>query len=120
MGEDDDRGRRWAPGKIRRQPLELLSAKIAHAARLQIGDIDQGDEVYAAMIEAVPAGALAALTEAVEEGFAAVGIEHVMLAGNEKDRQSGGLQHLLGVVEFFVARELRDIAGVDDEIGLDG
>src|SRR5206468_9575809 len=70
------------------------------------------------MIEAVPAGASASPAEAIEERFAAIGIEHVMLARDEEYRQAGLLQHLLGIVELIVARQLRHVAGVNDEIGL--
>src|SRR5947209_8619131 len=76
--------------------------------------------MHAAMIEAVPAGALAALAEAIEECLAAVRVEHVVLARDEEHRQRQLLEHLLGVVEFLVAGELRHVAGVDDEIGLVG
>ncbi len=70
------------------------------------------------MIEAVPARALGSLAEAVEERLAAIRVEHVVLAGNEEDRQPGFSQNLLRIVELVVARELRDIAGMNDEIRL--
>src|SRR5581483_1921172 len=65
-------------------------------------------------------GAPRAFAEAVEERLAAVGVEHVVLAGKEKHRQSGRLQHLLGVIELLLAGELRHVAGVENEIWLDG
>src|SRR6185503_8729405 len=80
-------------------------------------DIDQSDEMHTSMIEAVPAGAYAPLAEAVEECLAAVGIEHVVLARDEEDRKPESFEHLVGVVEFVIARELRHVAGVNDEIG---
>ena len=116
--ENDDRLRGRAAGEIVLQPCELRRAKIAHPAGLQIGDIDQRDEVHAAMVEAVPAGPHRSLAEAVEEGLAAVRVEHVVLARNEENRAAELLQHLLGVVELVIARELRDVAGVDDEVRL--
>src|SRR5690242_8342087 len=73
--------------------------------------------MHTPMVETVPAGAPAPFPEPVEEGLAAIGVEHVMLAGNEEDREPELLQHLLGIVELVVARELRDIARVDYEVG---
>ncbi len=74
--------------------------------------------MHAAMIEAVPAGALAALAEAAEERLAPLGIEHVVLTRNEEHGKPGRFQHLLGIVELVVARELRHVARVDDEVRL--
>src|SRR5690242_2879647 len=73
--------------------------------------------MHAAMVEAVPAGTLAALAEAAKERLAAVRVEHVMLARHEEHRQPKLFQHLLGVIELLIAGELRDVAGVNDEIG---
>ena len=83
IGVDDER-----PARSAFEPLELLGAEVAHAAGLQVGDVDQRDEVHAAMVEAVPAGARDAFAEAVEERLAAVGVEHVVLAGDEEHRQA--------------------------------
>jgi hypothetical protein len=42
-----------------------------------------------------------------------------MPPGFKSATQSGRFEHLLGIVELIVPRELRDIAGMDDEVGLD-
>ena len=52
------------------EPGELLGPEIAHAARLQIEDIDEADEMRAAMVEGIPALALGELAVAFEIGFA--------------------------------------------------
>ena len=41
-----------------------------------------------------------------------------MLAGDEEHREARFLQDLVRVIELVVARELRHVAGVNDEIGL--
>ena len=58
MREDDDRRRGALALQIVGEPRELLGAEIAHAARLQIDDIDEADEMHAAMVEGIPAFAL--------------------------------------------------------------
>src|SRR6185369_4646353 len=76
-------------------------------------------EVDALVVETVPAGALRSFPKPVEERFTAVRIEHVVLTRDEKDGKPGRLEHLLGVVKLLVARELRDVSGMNNEIGLD-
>ena len=71
------------------------------------------------MIEAEPARALAALAVARQERLAPTLVDHVVLAGDEERLDAGFPEDLVGVVEFLVARQLRDVAGVDDEGGLD-
>src|SRR5689334_6328026 len=118
MSENHDRGRRRTTGKVGLQPFELLGPKIAHPARLQVSDIDQRDKMNTAMIEAVPTCARAALAETVEECLAPVGIEHVMLTRDVEDWKPQFFQHLFGVIELLIARQLRDVTGVDEEIGV--
>ena len=57
MREDDDRRLRREAGDIILQPLQLIGAEIAKAARLEIHDIDEADIMHALLVEAVPAGA---------------------------------------------------------------
>ena len=42
------------------EPFELLGAEIAEAAGLEVDDVDEADEVHAAGVEGIPAGALGA------------------------------------------------------------
>jgi hypothetical protein len=71
MREDDER-RRCAlyPSDRPPQPGELLGPEIAHAARLQVEDVVEADEMRAAVIEGIPALALGKLAIAVEIGLA--------------------------------------------------
>jgi hypothetical protein len=100
---------------------ELRLAQIAEPARLQIDDIDQRHEMHALPVEAVPAAVAGLAAEAfVKQGAGRV-VQDVVLAGNEMD--GSGLQsaqELLGGVEFGRFRQMADVAGVDDEIGLPG
>jgi hypothetical protein len=52
----------WFAFEIIREPTQLLIAERAQSARFQIGDIDEADEMHAAGVEIVPAGALGGLT----------------------------------------------------------
>ena len=86
----------------------------AEAAGLQVDDVDEADEVHAALVEAVPAGALRALAESLQVALAVV-FEHVVLAGHVEHRQRQLGQHLLQRVELRRLRQVREIAGVQHE-----
>ena len=58
VGEDDDRGRGGLAFEVLGEPGELLVAERAHAAGLEVGDVDEADEMHAVLVEGVPAGAL--------------------------------------------------------------
>ena len=62
------------------EPGELLGAEIAHAAGLEIDDVDEADEVHAGLVERIPAGALRALAVALEIGLAVVLVDDVVFA----------------------------------------
>ena len=62
------------------EPRELLGAERAEAVLLQIDDIDERDEMHAAVVEGIPAAAGRALAEAFEIGVAGLRIEDVVLA----------------------------------------
>ena len=64
------------------QPLELLVAQKAKSAGLEVGNVDEADEVDAVLVEAVPAAALGVLAVAFEIGFASALIDDVVLAGH--------------------------------------
>ena len=113
--DDDGRALRQAR-EILLQPVELLLAEHAEAAFLDRGDIHQADEMHAFLVEAEPAGAVRALAEALEI-LRAVVAQDVVLAGHEEDLLGFAvLEHLLEIVELLGLRELREIAGVQDEI----
>ena len=99
------------------QPIELFLPEHAEATFLDRGDIHQADEVNAALVEAEPTGAVRAFAEALEI-LGAIVTQDVVLAGDEEDLfRFAVLEHLLEIVELLRLRELREIAGVEDEIG---
>ena len=63
------------------EPGELLGAEIAEAAGLEVDDVDEADEVHAAGVEGIPAGALgaAAVALAIELDLL---VDEVVLAGH--------------------------------------
>ena len=67
MGEDDDRRRSWLALEIVCEPSELFIAERAHAARFQISDIDEADEMRAAIVKGIPAAALACSCRSVRD-----------------------------------------------------
>src|SRR5208283_1255129 len=72
----------------------------------------------ALMIEAVPARPLASLAEAFEILLPVVG-GHVVLSGNIKNLLwPGTLEHLGNGVELARFRKMAEVAGVNDQIGL--
>ena len=115
VGEDDDRRRGAQALDVVLQPLELIGSEKAEAAGLQVGHVDEADEVHAALIEAVPAGALGVLAVALEIGLAGPLIDDVVLAGNVVHLQTGAADELCGIVELGWLGEMRDVAGVQHE-----
>src|SRR5579864_6304494 len=94
------------------QPFELLVTEAAQAARLQVHDIHQADEMSTVMVEAVPAIAHGTLSKTLAILLPVI-VEHIMLAGNIKDAASlQPLKRLVESVEFCVFGELSKIAGV--------
>ncbi len=117
VSEDHD-GRGVSPrGEVGLEPGQLIGAQLAHAARFELLDVDQADEVDALMVEAEPAVAGRALAVAIEEGLAVPVVQHVVLARHVEGLQPRLAQDLIGVVELVVPRQLADVAGVDDEVG---
>src|SRR5262249_55577418 len=99
------------------QPLQLLAAEVAEAAGLQVDDVDQPDEVRSLVVEAVPAGAPGPLAVAGAV-LPAVVAEDVVLAGDVEDLlHARALEHLVAGVELLRFRQVRDVAGVDQEVG---
>src|SRR5208337_5125889 len=99
MGEDDDRRRCWFAFEIVREPSQLLIAERAHAARFQIGDIDEADEMHAASVDRVPAAALGVLAEAIEIGLAVVLVDEIVLAWHVMNIELGFADGFFGIVE---------------------
>ena len=88
------------------QPFELLVAERAKTAGFQVDDVDEADEMHAALIEAVPTGALRAFAESLQVALAVV-LEHIVLAGDVEHRQRQLGQHLLQRVELGRLRQMR-------------
>ena len=86
MGEDDDRRAASETLDVLRQPFELFNAERAKTAGFRVDDIDEADEMHAALIEAVPAGALRALAKSLQVTLALV-FEHIVLTGDVEHRQ---------------------------------
>jgi hypothetical protein len=102
------------------QPGKLGLAQVAHAAGLQLLDVDQSHEMHAVVVEAVPAVAQRALAVAGEVGRAVALIQHVVLARHVEHGQSGLLEDLVGVVELLVAGQLADVAVCRMKAGCSG
>ena len=117
MGEDDDRRTALQPLDVLLEPFKLFVAKRAQPPGLQVDDIDEADEVHAALIEAVPPGSLCALAKSLQVTLAVV-FEDIVFAGNVKHRQRQLGQHLLQRVELGRLRQMREITGVQHERGL--
>ena len=114
--KDDDRRAAFQIPHVIFEPLELLGAERTEAACFEIHHIDQADEVRALVVKAVLALSFGIFAEAVQVLFAVVG-EHVVLAGNvENPSRFGALEDLLGRVKFRRLGELRNIAGMQQEI----
>src|SRR5664280_797800 len=114
MREHHDRRRGRAAFEIVLDPFELLVAEIAHAAALEIGDVDEPQEMHAIGVEAVIAGAFGAAAVALFVNFD-VGVDDVVLARNVVHVEFGLRDDFFGVVEFGFLRQVRDVAGVDHE-----
>src|SRR6478752_2730704 len=82
MGEDDDRRRVRFVLDIVGEPGELVGPKPSKAAGLEVDHVDEGNEVNAVIVEAVPTRALGALAVTGEIGLAQALVDDVMLTGN--------------------------------------
>jgi uncharacterized protein (DUF1800 family) len=120
MGKDDDRRRGGKPGEIVGEPGQLLRAKLAKAAGLQIDDVDKPNEPNTAVIEGIISGSLGALAVAIDIGFAERLVDHVVLAGHIMDVETGCADQLACVVEFDWLGQMGDVAGMQHEGRLDG
>ena len=95
----------------------MFVAKLAEAAFANVHDVVQADEVCALVIEAEPTAALSVFAEAFEVLFAVV-VEHVVFTGNvEHFLGFAAFEDLLKRVEFFRLGKMREVAGVEEEVG---
>src|SRR5450759_1362635 len=105
MGEHHDRrGLRFSL-EIVLQPFQLLGAEIAEAAGLEVHHIDEADEVDAASVERVPAGAPGALAVAflVELDLF---IDEIVFARHVMHVEPGLRDDAFGVVELGRLRQM--------------
>ena len=71
--------------------------------------------MHAGLIEAVPGRPVAALAIAGEEGGAVVADDVVLAGGNVQRAGPEGLEEAVGDLELLGLREVRHVAGMDDE-----
>src|SRR5215471_14623624 len=81
VSEDDDRRAAFEPLDVALEPLELFGAERTEPPGFEIDDVDEADEVHAALIEAVPASALRPFAEPLQVTLPVI-IEHVVFTGN--------------------------------------
>src|SRR6266481_272210 len=104
-----------SPLQVAFQPLKLLAAKFSHS--LNLHHIVQAHEVHAFVVEAVPTFAFGPFAIALKVLLAIVDVR-VMLAGHVMDLLGlGFLKELLNGIELFGLGGVREIAGVDQELG---
>ena len=115
MGKHHDRRAVRPVLQVGLEPRELLGAKVAQTAALQIDDVDKADEVDAVIVVAIPASALRPLAVALQIGLAALFIDDVVLAGHPMNWYAGLAEYLVGIIEFGRLGKMRDVAGVNDE-----
>lgn len=115
MGENHD-GRAGGAGRqVCFCPSELIRTEHAEAARLEVEHVRQRHEVHPRMIEAVIAPAIRDFPESIEV-FADARIRDVMLARDSVQLgRPQARQELLRQIELRGLREMRDVAGVNDE-----
>src|SRR6266481_555361 len=114
--KDDNRGAGLEMLDVIFKPLELLVSQRAEPAGFQVHDIDQSDEVYPLLLEAIPAALLSPFGETLVILFTVI-IQNIVLARDIEDILCRGtLQNLLDGVEFLGLRELADIPCVQQEL----
>ena len=118
MREDDDRRRGASGFQVAGEPSQLFGAEIAHAAGLEVVDIDETNEMRAAVVEGIPPLALRKLAVAGEIGRAVVLVDDIMFSRHVMHVEPGGADQLIRVVELVRLGEMGDVAGVNHEGGL--
>src|SRR5579872_6028953 len=106
-----------SPLYISFEPLELIRTELAQT--LLGSHVDEPYEVDALLIEAVPASAFRPFAVALQILLPVI-VGGVVLAGYaEQLLLRGALQDLVHRVKFGCLRQMTEVAGMDDELGLD-
>src|SRR5580693_2016506 len=117
MREENDGRAGGARLQVLLQPLQLVVAKLAQP--FLGSDIYESYEVDTLLIKAVPASALCAFAVALQILLAIV-TGRVVLAGHIEDLlRLCALQYPVHSVKLRRLRQVAQVAGVDDEFGLD-
>ena len=117
VGEHDDRRGGWPSGQVRLQPFSCAAPRLPIPPGFRSATLTSATKCTPLWSKLYQPAPWLPLPKRLRNAFPPA-VEHVMLAGDEEHRQAGFLQDLVGVVELVVARELRDVAGMDDEIRL--
>src|SRR5262249_59705022 len=96
---------------------KLVGSQSSEPARLEIHNIVQADEMYAVVVEAVPALTLGAFAVAVEIGLSQALVDEVVLAGNVVHVEVCFTDQLGGVVELIRLGKVGDVTCMDHEGG---
>ncbi len=114
VAEHNDRGVSGQRGDVFFDELKLIGSQMAQLGHVQ--GVHQRDDVHAGGVEAVPAVAPGACAERLAVLLAAV-IDGIVFPGHGEDvRGVEPGQHLLDLVELVGGGQMRQVAGVDDEI----
>src|SRR4029077_12243286 len=92
----------------------------AEAASLEVGNVDETNEVYAVLVEAVPAAPLGVLAVALEVSLARALIDDVVLAGHIVHVKTRAADDLIGIIELLCLGEMGDVTGMEHERGFRG
>ncbi len=113
MGKHHD----WLAGRAVRQilvePGQLIGPQIPHAARLEVVHIVERNKMHAILVEAVPA-IRGIWGEAIVKG-AAIIFQQIMFAGDVMCGEAGAANDLVGGIELISARQMGNIAGVEQQ-----
>ena len=81
VGEHDDRRRSRWPLRSASSQASWSGAEGAEAVGLEVDDVDERNEMHAAVVEGIPTAAGRARAEALQIGLVGRGVEDVVLAG---------------------------------------
>jgi hypothetical protein len=118
VGENDDRGGIGFAFDIVGEPRELLGSKSAEPACLKVHHIVKTYEMYAVVVEAVPALTLGAFAVAFEIELAQALVDEVVLARNVVHVEARLSDQLRGAIELIGLRQMGNVPGVNHEGGL--
>src|SRR5262249_33593846 len=118
MGQDDDWGAASLSREILLQPRDLIGADRSQLLPLVLEHVDEGDEMNALVVEALPARA--SISEAAEVFFAAIEKDVVLARDVDDALGLGPLEDLADHVERARLLAVGDVARVQDEGGRGG